>query len=236
MSDSKSIDLTEFERLRDEIDNRTGLSNQILSYELAALGAGIAVLSTYPDVLLGLAAISTLLWLFWIDHTTQIYKIAAYIELKIAPRLRSPGSEELGWERFLREIDAGDKRAEFALFGTSTGKIVNIQRTDWVGTYTAWLLGYSALVLLAIYVTPKALRLWQRGLSSAWASFSITDGLRVVTGIAILCVWWFARRQFRAFQVTKQTLNAAISSPHQNATQPHQTYHTAIHSPNVTTP
>ena len=210
MSDQQAVDLVEFERLRDEIDSRTQLSNQLLSYELAALGAGIAVLDKYPDVLLGLAAISTFLWLFWIDHTTQIYKIAAYIELKIARRLRAQGGELLGWERFLRDIDAGGERRERAMYGKTTGKHIEIQKTEWVSNYTSWLLGYSTLALLVVYSIPKMQHITQIGLQAACANISIFEALRSATALVIVAVWWFARRQYHAFVQTRNSVRDAI--------------------------
>src|SRR6266481_5511058 len=96
-SNTRAVDLCEFKELRAEINNRTQLSTGLVGLQLAAIGSGLAVIKDYPDVVLALAALSSFLWLLWIDHTSQIYKIAAYIGLKLAPRLRSGNSELLGW-------------------------------------------------------------------------------------------------------------------------------------------
>jgi hypothetical protein len=79
-----------------------------VTIEFATLGTGFSVFDRLPDVLFGLGVLSAFLWLFWLDHVSQIHKIALYIGARIAPRLRQYGSPGLlGWEQFLREIDSG---------------------------------------------------------------------------------------------------------------------------------
>src|SRR6266705_1292715 len=103
------VDLAEFDRLREEIDNRTELSVNLVLAEIAALGAGISVVDKVPDVLLGLAAVSGFLWLLWMDHTEAIHKIALYIAHELAPRIQISYAGGLGWEKFLRGLDSTDK-------------------------------------------------------------------------------------------------------------------------------
>jgi hypothetical protein len=210
MSDAETVALAEFDKLRAEINNRTTLSNQLLSYELTALGAGIAIFDKFPDVLLGLAAISTFLWLFWIDHTTQIYKIAAYLELKVAPRLRDRDQDLLSWERFLRRLDAGGASAEHELYGTSTGRRLRIQGTEWIGVYTAALLGFSPIVLLAIYTLPRLRPFWHANGWAAPINLHLADALRLATEIGVVFIWVFAWRQFRAFARMRNIIRDAI--------------------------
>lgn len=213
MNEAHAVDLAEFDHLRIEIDNRTKLSNQLISYQLTALGAGIAVFTKYPDVLLGLSAVSTFLWLFWIDHTTQIYKIAAYLELKIAPRLRKDdGGDLLGWERFLRRIDIGGATAERELYGHAVGRNLRIQATKWVAGYTAGLLGLSTLVLLTIYSVPKIQKLLEVGYRVALEHLTLLHVLRFATAVAVTIAWLFAWRQFRAFVKTRDIVGDAILS------------------------
>jgi len=102
---SRAVDLSEYEQLRNEINNRTQLSAGSIALQLAALGAGLSVLKDFPDVVVALAMVSSFLWLLWIDHTSQIYKIAASIGLRLAPRLRERNLELLGWEHFMRTLD-----------------------------------------------------------------------------------------------------------------------------------
>src|SRR5215217_4678149 len=96
---SRTVDLIEYANLRNEINNRTQLSAGLVGLNLAALGAGISIIRHVPDIVVALAGVSSFLWLLWIDHTSQIYKIAAYIGLCLAPRLREGTEELLGWEQ-----------------------------------------------------------------------------------------------------------------------------------------
>jgi hypothetical protein len=87
-SDSaRTVALSEYDSLRSEINNRTTLAYTLISLELAAVGAGLSVITKLPDVLLGLAAVSCFLWLFWVDHAGAVYKLASYIALELAPKL-----------------------------------------------------------------------------------------------------------------------------------------------------
>ncbi len=127
-ADTISIHLAEYASLRQEIDNRTRLANQLVFSQLTVLGAGMAVFDVdkafVQDVLLGLAAISACLWLFWLDHLRQIFKIGAYIGLRLAPILQGFDARALGWEKFLREIDSDEHRAGAAIFGDPAGRSI----------------------------------------------------------------------------------------------------------------
>jgi hypothetical protein len=190
MSDPQQIDLLEFERLREEVDNRTELSNHLVSYQLTALGAGIAVFDKFPDVLLGLAAISSFLWLLWIDHTSQIYKIATYIALRLAPRLDGKRTGSLGWERFLRELDTGGKSAAQVLYERTPVKAVDISRTQSVGSYITLLFGGSTPVLIGIYIATQFGHLTGAGMGNY---------VRVAAVLAGTGIWLFAIQQLRLF-------------------------------------
>ncbi|MGH2572133.1 MAG: hypothetical protein ACRDGU_01360 [Actinomycetota bacterium] len=105
--DAMSIDLAEFQKLRDEITGRMQLQTTIVGAQLAVLGTGLSLLTTSPEILLGLAAISSFLWLLWLDHAEQVHKIGLYVGSVLAPRLGRVGPGALGWERFLRDLDRG---------------------------------------------------------------------------------------------------------------------------------
>src|SRR5437588_5584259 len=143
MADGKGadeVDLTEFVRLRDEIDNRTDLSTKLVLAEITALGAGLSVMGRVPelpDVMLGLAAVSTFLWLFWMDHTEQIYKIALYIAQRLAPRLQQSHPGSLAWEKFGRGLGGAKREMR------RPGKIVE---------YISLLFGGASLILESFYV------------------------------------------------------------------------------------
>lgn len=195
----REIDLVEFERLRQEIDGRTNLAYGLIALEIAALGAAISVVDKVPDVLLGAAIISSYLWLFWMDHAGQIYKIAAYIAIKLAPRLRtiSPGS--MAWEFFLRELDAGNERSRLALFSAS--QLPSNPRGLWrpgsADWYTALLFGGAPPILLFTYafILPNAfvpLRI-----------FAMTVGT---------LLWLLTCLRFRIFTFNIRIVGSAISA------------------------
>jgi hypothetical protein len=208
MASQEETDLKEFDRLREEMDNRTELSNQLVSYELAALGAGLAVFDKFPDVLLGLAAISSFLWLLWIDHTSQIYKAAAYITLHLAVRLRVTAPGALGWERFLRDLDSGGPRAVQALYGKlPEGKPhpqLRPPQTLSVGNYITILFGGSVPVLIAIYAAVE--------FSSYSAGITPSHVVRILAAISTLALWGYAIWQRQIFNRLVDAIRIAILS------------------------
>jgi hypothetical protein len=58
---------------------------------------------------------------FFMDHASQEYKIAADTAPWIGPAVRSVAPLALRWEEFLREVDAGGSRAASALYGEHAG-------------------------------------------------------------------------------------------------------------------
>jgi hypothetical protein len=110
--DAGDIHRSEFEALRQEINNRTTIQNTFIAVELAALGAGLSFAKDLQDLLIGLAAVTSLLWLSFIHQSTMIFKIAAYIGLQLQPRLTAAvGEAVLQWEAFLRSFHGDQSRA-----------------------------------------------------------------------------------------------------------------------------
>lgn len=198
--DLQAVHLAEFDRLREEIDNRTQLSTNLVIAELTAFGAGISFFDKVPDVLVGLALVSSYLWLLWLDHTEQIYKIAAYIGCRLAPRMRA-GEEALGWEHFLRVLDAGGVAATEALFGVSAERReVEVQPTRNVGRYIMLLFGVSPPALLLLYLLP-----FERGPAGM-----LEETLRFAAVLLALALWAYACRQYRRFRRTITTIDDAL--------------------------
>jgi hypothetical protein len=120
MVDDTALDAAELQALRQEITSHFTLSATLIALELAAFGSSLSFVDKSTHVLAGLAVISSFLWLLWIDHSTQILKIAAYIAIELAPRMRQHlGRPVLGWEVFLRCINSGGERSATALYGVS---------------------------------------------------------------------------------------------------------------------
>jgi hypothetical protein len=193
---AREVDLKEFERLRDEIDSRTQMGYQLVTVQLAALGTGLSVYDKFPDVLLGLAAASTFLWLFWMDHVSQIHKAALYIGTCLAPRLRS-GLDEglLGWERFIRKLDRG-------YLSTHSGDVrlqVRPHRTLLIMGYTALLFGGVPfiLILLSFYQSEGLSRiLCLVSGPGGLACIARGDELSFAGSIGVLAVWVWAVGHF----------------------------------------
>jgi len=148
------LDAAELAALRQEITSHFTLSSTLVAVELAALGAGLSVLDSSTHILAGLAAISSFLWLLWLDHSGQILKIAAYLALELAPRMSTQlGRPVLVWEVFLRRLNAGGTAAAGALHGRAplmSRSIVRPLRAEW---YSPLLFGAAPPLLLSLYVT-----------------------------------------------------------------------------------
>jgi hypothetical protein len=155
--DGWDIDAAEVESLRQEITNRISLMNALVALQLAALGTGLTISGHWVHVLAGLAAISSFLWLLWIDQSISTYKLAAYLAIEMAPKLSEyAGRPVLGWEYFLRQVEAGGERSARALYGDHARGDARDQvrtsrsvRADW---YVPLLFGCTPPLLLTLYV------------------------------------------------------------------------------------
>jgi hypothetical protein len=65
-TDTTAVYVAEYQTLREEINNRLTFSHGLVVADLAALGAGISVARSFPLILIALAVVSALLWLFWL--------------------------------------------------------------------------------------------------------------------------------------------------------------------------
>src|SRR3954451_20806531 len=189
-----TIDLAEFDKLRQEIDNRTTLGSNVVALELTAVGASVAVADSVPDALLGLAAITCCLWLLWLDHAVQVYKVASYIGVHLAPQLtKAAGRPVLGWETYLRALDAGGQRARLALFPAGAPGDVGdnpVTETRSGASYVTLLFGGIPLVTTGVYVAVVIDR------------YESTAELVRFAGVAVVAALWIASfvryREFRA--------------------------------------
>jgi hypothetical protein len=202
---SRTVHLCEYERLRNEINNRTQLSSGLVALQLAALGAGLSVLDKLPDVVLVLAAVSSFLWLLWIDHTSQIYKIAAYIGLRLAPRLHEGDEELLGWEHFMRILDQGGQKAATALFGRSSSKSVKILRTEVIGRFISILFGASPPLLIVGFMIAKHEKVFD------WNTILSFHGAILVLALGLASIaWLYAWRQYSLFVKMRRSIDQAL--------------------------
>ena len=136
------------------INNRTTISYTLVALDLAALGGGLSIVNKSKAILVALAAISSVLWLYWIDHAAQVHRIAAYIAIELAPKISAAAGEPvLQWEVFLRRLTAGGASAREVLFGSAQPfaerDLRPIVSSDW---YTTLLFGGSPPPLLSLYI------------------------------------------------------------------------------------
>lgn len=195
-SPADAIDISEFESLRREITNRTTLAYTLVPLQLTALGAGLSFVTRSHHIFAGLSVTSSLLWLFWIEHTGQIFRIGAYISIELRPRLAaSLGSEVLGWETFWRRVDPE----------TGTNAQRSKPRRSWLAQpgpadwYVALLFGGVTPLLLAIYVRSSAL---------------MAQGITIWVWLATLSAvgfWCFSLTRFLQYVRTVQNLTRMIS-------------------------
>lgn len=183
---STEVYLAEYEALRSEILSRTQIGNGLVTLEIAALGAGLSTFSTFPEVLAGLAAVSSVLWLLWIDQASQVWKIAYYIAQHLAPELQKAAPGALGWERFLRQFDQGGRA------GRAVTANINLYMTLVFG-------GVSPLLLAGFAVNTKS---WD-GSEGAF---------RVVALVAGSALWLFAAWVYRDFGKAIANLDRTIAS------------------------
>lgn len=196
------MDITDYERARDEIDNRTTLSSQLLNYNLIIVGVVISAFDKIPlEVMAVASCISSLFWLMWIDHTSQIYKLAAYLELVLADRVRSRHPGAFGWERFLRELDSGGDRARGVLHLESRESPVRVLNTASISRYVSFLFGGSSAALLLIFASKFHTSLSEFATSLARSNVPTADStqraLIAVAAATLLLYGLYAQRQLR---------------------------------------
>lgn len=191
-----ALDTAELQSLRQEITTRITLMNGIIALELATIGTGLTAISQADFILVGLAAASSFLWLLWMDQSLYTYKIAAYLAVELAPRLgelvRRP---VLGWEGFVRLIEANGESSEHALYPYSSG---TKRRLRFSGRHAEW---YVPLLFL---VTPLLL-LARYTVEAHKSAFSIAAAC-VVGG----SVWVYTVTRFTLLMRDISVLNDAI--------------------------
>jgi len=200
---ARAIALSEYDSLRSEINNRTTLAYTLISLQLAAVGGGLSVLTKLPDVLLGLAAVSCFLWLFWVDHAGAVYKLASYVALTLAPMLSGTAGEAmLGWEYFLRRINKDRDTARVTLYGEhATDQPAYIQSTTAADRYTMLLFGVPPPIFIVAYLVTLLGREHHRSTLVVWLSAA-----------AVSLLWLFAVRRFLGFRQMVKNIGDAILS------------------------
>lgn len=197
MADAADVDVAEVQCLRQEITTRITLLHALVALELAALGAGLTLGGASAYVLAGLAAISSFMWLLWMDQSLWTYKTAAYLAIEVAPRLtRQVSCPVLGWETFLRRIDRPGVVAERALYPGGAGGRPGLVRSGLrADLYAPFLFGGTPPLLLTLYALSH-----HAGPGAVWAG-CLTAGL----------MWLYAISRFTDFMHNVKVLNNAIT-------------------------
>jgi hypothetical protein len=146
--------------------------------------------------------VSAFLWMLWVDHAGQIWKIAAYTGIDLGSRLRRTHPDALGWERFLRRLDRGGDEARRVLRLPAGARALAMPKTTNVGLYISLIFGGSPLVLLAV----SLISLFDDDMDG------VGRGVRVAAITGALVVWVLALRAFRQFRRLAATIDAAIES------------------------
>jgi hypothetical protein len=193
MKDHQVVDLEEYKQLRAEILTRLTLHNQLTSYTVATMTAGLAIFSNYPDVLLAISFLTSWFWLLYASHDGHIFRIAQYIALELAPRLAADGHAALGWEAYLRKFDA----REVDVPGQAAK--MKASKTG-ISTSMAVIFGGSAPVLIIIFwvsqwpIQKPGIPLYGRILATACA----------------IVMWVNAMRRARDTTLLRKNVNSAI--------------------------
>jgi hypothetical protein len=194
-----AVDVAEVQALRQEIITRVTLASTLIALELTALAAGLAILDKSKHILIVLAAMSSFLWLLWLDHSVQTLKLAAYLGTELAPRLTERARRPLlGWEGYLRQINAGGELSGRALYGDDAPKrmaVVRVWRVDW---YSPLLFGVAPLALATSYCIANITR--PTAPAVIW----------VGAVVACLVLWGFTLFRFGDFWRNARVIDGAI--------------------------
>lgn len=217
------VDIVEFERLREEIDNRTQISNNLIVAYITALGAGFAFFDKVgEDLFLGLAAISIFLWLMWIDHTAQIYKIGSYIGRRLAKRISETHPEGFGWEKYLRVIDPGGSEATRELYGREVKeRTLPSMGTRNISSYIMLLFGVPAPLLIVMYFLHllskhgESYRTFIGGVmaSSPLGSLDVNGLFRLVAFAAVLSLYIYSLKGYWKFKGWISVIEDSLREP-----------------------
>ncbi len=205
--DSNDVDLVEFQRLRAEIDNRTTISETIILACITALGTGVSLLEKTPDIVLALSFVSSLLWLSWLAHTRQIYKLSGYIAMQLGPRFpHSPSNPALYWEEYSRMVDrvglAAYRLSYPELLAKVTPNLVQHRNISWF----IRLFFSCGPLLLFIYVFSIA----RKQCSIEEAVSQPLNYLRLLMVFGSLWVWNVARKRFKETDAVRKEIESAV--------------------------
>lgn len=206
--------LTEFERLRAEIDSRTQLQSGVLVAGIAALGFATPLVHSLPEALPGIAVVLSILWLLWMDHADTISKLGAYIHLRLRPvAARLVRGPVLQWEAFLRRLDAGGLEAQRILEINEEGDFPSLG-IRYVTRYVSGYFGIASAALLLAFAITTYVRLTSSPLRQYGSvhrhAFAIFVAAHVVEGViasvVVASAAWRHRRLRRLVEIITEAI------------------------------
>lgn len=117
LGDVNDFDKAEYDNLRTELIFHQTNASTIFALNIAGMGVGVTASAKLEPALLVLAVLSCVLWSRYSDHVAALFRIAAYLELELRPRVTARlGEPVLGWEKYLRTAFAGRRGLMLARF------------------------------------------------------------------------------------------------------------------------
>ncbi|GHF14090.1 hypothetical protein GCM10017786_54720 [Amycolatopsis deserti] len=172
MSDATDIDKAEYDSLRAESLFHQTNASAIFGLNLVGLGIGITASSRIDAALVVLGVFSCVLWSRYCDHLMSVFRIAAYVDRELRPRLVTRlGEAVLGWESFLR--------------ATGGDRMPPIPSTDSrIGFFVALFAFLLPPPLLCVVFTVQRFPL-----TSAWSRTLLIAAVAVVGAVWLHAIW-----------------------------------------------
>ena len=204
--DVGSVISDKIQHVRAEINNRTDYSEKIVLAEITALGLAVSWPEKAGDALLGLSAVSSLLWLFWLAHSHQIYKLASYLACELAPRLCQHSGEQVpDWEEYSRIMDRAGPEAYKSSYPPPYSSVTKPALWNAAG-FVLWLFAGATPALLVVYVFVA----WNKKFMTFHAGNISLDLTRIAMGILSLAIWVFAISQYRRVAGIRKAIDERV--------------------------
>ncbi|HEX9336468.1 MAG TPA: hypothetical protein VF892_11310 [Pseudonocardiaceae bacterium] len=194
MADATDIDKTEYDSLRAESLFHQTNASAIFGLNIVGLGVGITASSQIDAALLVLGVLSCVLWLRYCDSIMSLFRVAAYLEWELRPRLIARlGEPVLGWESFLRSAGTGNR---------SMPRLPTVDSRIGIAVASMAFLLPSPL-LCAVFVVHR------------WADSAGVGRTVVIAGVAlVLLVWLYSIRYgYRVMRWILSTDSWIVNTP-----------------------
>jgi hypothetical protein len=104
-SDPIPVYLAEYQCLRTETVTHFTFANALIGLEVAAIGVSATLLNQGPILFAGFTALTSVIWVSYMDHIASIHRIALYVGTQLRDKIESATSAStLEWESWLRQL------------------------------------------------------------------------------------------------------------------------------------